>query len=72
MSMTVGESNAVFTLLAYLCPTRLKDDPASEAEALRAAVTLAESAHRSLSAGPTGTDIARAWRKHKPAPSTKP
>lgn len=66
--MNVGEANAVFTLLAYLCPTTLRDDPSTEAEAARAAIQLADAANKALSAGPSGSQVGRAWTKHKPGP----
>lgn len=66
--MNIGEANAVVTLLAYLCPSTLRDDPSTEGQAARAAILLADSANRALSAGPSGAQVGRAWSKHKPGP----
>lgn len=66
--MNLSESNAVFTLLAYLCPTSLPDDPSTEEDAARAAILLADAAHSVISEGPSGAQIGRAWTKHSHGP----
>jgi hypothetical protein len=63
MSMTIGESNAVNTLLRWLFDLK---EPfghrVKEMDAKVAAVLLADSANRRLMAGLDGADVAHRWK----------
>ncbi|MEV4093824.1 hypothetical protein [Streptosporangium saharense] len=64
--MTRTEARDLLRLLSWLLGVPLDEEPVPDAEAMEAAVVLADQAHRALGGGPDGQGVRALWCQVQP------